>query len=76
MLAEENGEFILNYWSSRKTLLFQGKNTELAENRIAETISKVDDDKVVDLVDDILEPELKTITKAPFTRNQIRFLSG
>ena len=31
MFAEENSEFILNYWSSRKTLLFQGKNTELVK---------------------------------------------
>ena len=31
MFAEENGEFILNCWWSRKTLLFQGKNTELVE---------------------------------------------
>ena len=33
MFAEENGEFILNYWSSQKTLMFQGKSTELVEKK-------------------------------------------
>ena len=33
MFAEENDEFILNYRSSQKTLLFQGKNTELVERK-------------------------------------------
>ena len=58
-----NGEFILNYCSSRKTLLFQGKNTELIEQKKAEIISKVADDKVVNLVDEILEPKPKKFTK-------------
>ena len=52
MFPEVNGEFILNYWLSRKSLLFQGKNTELVEKKIAEIISKVADDKVVHLVDE------------------------
>ena len=63
MFPEENGEFILNYWLSRKSLLFQGKNTELVEKKIAEIISKVADDKVVHLVDEIFEHEPKKVTK-------------
>ena len=37
--------------------MYQGKNTELVEQKVAEIISKVADDRVVDLVDEILEPE-------------------
>ena len=63
MFAEENGEFILNYWSSQISCFRVRVPSWLKNKKTAEIICKVADDKIVNLVDEILEPGPKKVTK-------------